>query len=144
MLALAKDVYKFVQILIWTLWNSKLFKCYPQMSGIKSLAYDNIEASVHMYIIGRNVRSDIFVQTAKNLNTWYYTMYEMNFSSSHNKVFKCSDAGPFCFERNDQMDFRLRLWLWQMEYHPFAFLAANRIISHVVPLNILYSSFYLT
>ena len=37
------------------------------MSGIKSLAYDNVEASVHMYIIGRNVRSDIFVQTAKKL-----------------------------------------------------------------------------
>ena len=41
------------------------------MSGIKSLAYDNIltklniEALVHMYNIGRNVRSVIFVETVK-------------------------------------------------------------------------------
>ena len=43
------------------------------MSGIKFLAYDNIltylhiETSVNMYNIDRNVRSAIFVETAKNL-----------------------------------------------------------------------------
>ena len=42
------------------------------MSGIKSVAYYNIltrlniQASVHMYNIGKNVRSAIFVETAKN------------------------------------------------------------------------------
>ena len=42
------------------------------MSGIKSLAQDNIltklniETSVHMYNIGRNVRSVICVEIAKN------------------------------------------------------------------------------
>ena len=49
------------------------------MSGIKSLAYDNIltqlntEAFIHMYNIGRNVRSVIFVETAKNssINLFY-------------------------------------------------------------------------
>ena len=56
----------FVQIcIIWVL---------SHISGIKSLAYDNIltqlntEASVHMYNISRNVRSLIFVETAKKLD----------------------------------------------------------------------------
>ena len=47
------------------------------MSGIKSLAYNkiltslNIEASIHMYNTGRNVRSVIFVESAKNSNFSY-------------------------------------------------------------------------
>ena len=46
------------------------------MSGMKYLAYDNIltylniEVSVHMYNIGRNVGSVIFVKTAKNSNDY--------------------------------------------------------------------------
>ena len=42
------------------------------MTGIKSLVYDNIwtwfniEASVHVHNIGRNVRSVNFVETVKN------------------------------------------------------------------------------
>ena len=43
------------------------------MSGIKYLAYNNIltlniEVLVHMYKIGRNIRSVIFMETVKNSN----------------------------------------------------------------------------
>ena len=52
---------------------ANLFKFCLQMTGIKSSAYDlltqfNIEVLVHIYNIGRNVRSVIFVETSKKSN----------------------------------------------------------------------------
>ena len=50
---------------------------------MKSLVYDNIltsvniEFSVHMYKIGKNFRSVIFVETAKNLNEAHSSLLEV-------------------------------------------------------------------
>ena len=65
MLAFAKTICTHTDLI------SFKFKCCPQMSGIKSLAYNNIttqfniEASIHMYNIGRNVRSIILWKLRK-------------------------------------------------------------------------------
>ena len=56
----------------WNCAHADLIFVQFWMSAIKSFAYDNIltelniEASVHMHNIGRNFRSGIFVETARN------------------------------------------------------------------------------
>ena len=102
--------------------NSKFFKCHPQMSRIKYLAYYNIlrelniEALVSMCNIGRSIRSATSVQTATNsillLAVSVFLFGKNGFSLGQCISKEDTWCKPICQRCISLLDF-YALWFWE-------------------------------